>query len=84
MTEQRQKSSQGAPDKPRPPGQSNGTQDLWHYIGLGTQLALTVLLFVGIGYWLDERFGWSPWGIISFGLFGIAAGLYHFVKDALR
>jgi F0F1-type ATP synthase assembly protein I len=64
------------------PPQNLGNQDLWRYLGLGTQLALTVLLFLGIGWWLDWQFGWTPWGLMSMGVLGIAAALYHFLKEA--
>jgi ATP synthase protein I len=72
------------PEKPEQGRGATGGQDLWKYVGLGTQLAVTVILFVGIGWWLDQRYGWSPWGTLSLGMLGLAAGLYHFVKDALR
>jgi ATP synthase protein I len=70
--------------KKEPKSEGGGGQDLWKFVGAGTQLTVTVLLFVGLGYWLDQRYGWSPWGILSFGMLGVAAGLYHFVKDALK
>ena len=73
------------PDKPEQGrGATGGQQDLWKYLGSGSQLAVTVILFVGIGWWLDQRYGWSPWGTLILGMLGLAAGLYHFVKDALR
>ena len=59
-------------------------QDLWRYLGVGTVLALTVALFVGVGWWLDQRYGCSPWGVLVLGTLGVAAGMYHFIKDALR
>jgi len=61
-----------------------GQADLWKYVGLGGQLAVTVGLFVGVGWWLDQKFGWSPWAMITLGMLGIAAGMYHFVKDTLK
>jgi hypothetical protein len=69
---------------PQPPQPGDGGLDLWKFAGAGAQLAVTVLLFVGLGLWLDRRYGWSPWGGMIFGMLGVAAGLYHFVKDALR
>ncbi len=67
---------------PKPP--PSNQRDMWGYLGLGAQLAVTVLLFAGLGGWLDQRYGWSPWGLLTLGMLGVAAGLYHFLKDALR
>ena len=53
-------------------------------LGLGMQLALTVALFAGAGWWLDAKMGWSPWGAAGLGMIGLAFGLYQFVKDATR
>jgi F0F1-type ATP synthase assembly protein I len=53
-------------------------------LGLGMQLALTVALFAGTGWWLDAKMGWSPWGVAGLGMAGLALGLYQFVKDATR
>jgi len=72
------------PEKEPRKGAPADGQDLWRYLGLGTVLALTVALFVALGWWLDRRYGWSPWGVLVLGTLGVAAGLYHFVKDALR
>ena len=73
------------PEKPEADKQGYfGDQDLWRYVSLGTQLTVTVGIFVALGWWLDERYGWSPWGILVAGTLGVAAGLYHFVKDVLK
>jgi F0F1-type ATP synthase assembly protein I len=37
-----------------------------------------------MGYYLDSRFGWSPWGTISLTMLGVIGGLYLLIKDALR
>ena len=77
-------------DSPRTPekeprkGSPAASQELWRYLGLGTQFAFTVALFVALGLWLDHRYGWSPWGVLALGTLGVAAGMYHFLKDALR
>ena len=66
------------------PSQNSGNQDLWKYLGLGTQLTATVVLFVGAGWWIDAHFGCSPWGILVGGVLGIVAGLYQFLKAAVQ
>ena len=77
-------------DSPRTPekeprkGLPEAPQELWKYLGLGTQLAFTVALFVGLGWWLDQHYGWSPWCVLVLGTLGVVAGMYQFIKDALR
>ena len=71
------------PEKPEPHDQQNN-RDLGRYLSLGTQLAITVLLFVVLGWWLDRRYDWTPWGTLSLGSLGVLAGLHHFVKEAMR
>ncbi len=53
----------------------------WAYLNLGLQLAVTVSLFVALGYWLDGRYGWSPWCTLAGGILGSAAGLYFFIRE---
>lgn len=36
-----------------------------------------------IGYWIDGRFGTSPWGILGGVVIGIVGGLYNLVKESL-
>lgn len=77
-------------DSPRQPekeprkGAPPEGQELWRYLGSGSVLALTVALFVALGWWLDQHYGWSPWGVLVLGTLGVAAGMYHFIKDTLR
>jgi F0F1-type ATP synthase assembly protein I len=55
-------------------------RDAAPYLGLGTNLAITVLAGVGGGYWLDQRLGTRPWFLLFGGCFGVGAALYHFFK----
>lgn len=54
------------------------------YLGLGTQLAATMLLMFFIGYWLDGEFGTSPILVIIFSLLGGFAAIYNFIKTVLE
>lgn len=54
---------------------------VWRYAALGTQFAFTVAAGVLVGWWLDSKYGWSPWGMVGFGSLGIAAAFYHFLKE---
>jgi F0F1-type ATP synthase assembly protein I len=56
----------------------------WRYAGLGLQFAGTAGLFVFMGYKLDERQGWSPWGTVSLGMLGVIGGLYLLIKEVIK
>jgi len=73
------------PDKPDPENRNKGAGDpgIWRFFGMGIQLALTVAAFAALGWWLDGKFGWTPWGLLGFSLFGVAAGMYQFLKASL-
>ena len=46
------------------------------YMGLGLTLALSVLLFLGVGAWLDSRLGTGPLLLIVGAFVGAGAGFY--------
>ena len=50
------------------------------YLGLGTGLAVTLLLAVGAGYWIDKRFGTTPVFVLVGAAFGMFAVFYHLYK----
>jgi ATP synthase protein I len=50
------------------------------YLGIGTSLAVTVLLGTLGGYWLDGRFGTKPWLFLLGGVLGLGLALYQFFK----
>jgi F0F1-type ATP synthase assembly protein I len=43
-------------------------------------LAATVLLGLGVGYWLDRRLKTEPWFLFVGGVLGMALALYQFWK----
>ena len=53
------------------------------YLTLGIQLVVTILLCVYAGHWADGKFDTEPIFTLVGGLFGIAAGFYHFFKEVL-
>lgn len=36
------------------------------------------------GWWLEERNGWQPWGLLGGLLLGLAFGLYRMLREAKR
>lgn len=48
-------------------------------LGLGTTLAATVLAGLGVGYWLDRRWGTEPWLAFAGAVLGLMAAGVHFI-----
>jgi len=55
-------------------------KDSVSYLGMGTSLAVTLLLAVGAGYWIDKRFGTTPVFVLVGAAFGMFAVFYHLYK----
>ena len=49
-------------------------------LSIGWELASFTVLGFALGYWLDGRFGSSPWGVLVVTLLGIGLGLYRTVR----
>lgn len=47
---------------------------------VGWELAAFTGLSFWLGYWIDGRFGSSPWGVLVLTMAGIGIGLYRFVR----
>ncbi|NLE30027.1 MAG: AtpZ/AtpI family protein [Phycisphaerae bacterium] len=52
------------------------------YSGLGFELAGAVAIFCLIGYFVDQRWGTSPIGLITGAIIGIVGGMYLLIKEA--
>lgn len=52
------------------------------YLGLGFQLAATIVVMLFIGVWLDNQFGYNYTFTLIFGFIGMAAGMYNLIKTA--
>ena len=61
---------------------SKQKQVLMHYSHLGIQFALTIGLFTFLGYWLERRYGFVPWGIVAGVFLGFPVALYNLLKSA--
>jgi F0F1-type ATP synthase assembly protein I len=61
----------------------NVTKDFGPFLTLGLQLAISVVAFFFIGYWLDGKFGTSPWCTLGGALLGTAGGLFKFLREAI-
>ncbi|HOJ17895.1 MAG: AtpZ/AtpI family protein [Ignavibacteriales bacterium] len=59
-------------------------RDAAPYLGLGVQLAATVVIFVLIGDWIDTKSETKPLFLTVFSLFGISIGIYTLIKTVLE
>ncbi len=50
------------------------------YLNIGYVFAASIALLTWLGYWLDKKWGTSPWWILIGALLGVATGFYHFFK----
>lgn len=50
---------------------------------LGIQLVATILVFFGIGYWLDHHFHSGSLWMIVLTSFGVVASLVYFIVNVL-
>jgi len=50
------------------------------YLGIGTSLAVTVLICLWIGHAVDRRFGSEPVGILVGAVVGLAGAALHFYQ----
>lgn len=58
-------------------------RDAGPYLGLGLQLAATIVIFIYAGDWLDKKY--EQGGIITLisAFLGISIGLYNFIRTVL-
>lgn len=59
-------------------------KEIGPYLGLGTQLAATIILMFFLGRWLDEKFELEPILTILFSFFGGFAGIYNVIKSTIN
>lgn len=67
--------------------QDKPLRDYARYSGIGIQMAVSLGLPIYGGWWLDERYASSPWGIlggIAFGLLSIFSLLYKLTLQSGR
>ena len=61
-------------------GIAKSLRDVGPYLGLGLQLAATIVAFVLVGSWLDKKFSQKYIFTLIAGLLGIGIGLYNLIK----
>ncbi len=61
-------------------------QSLQPYLSLGLTIAVTIVVFLFIGHWLDSRWNTEPWLTLAGGIVGIFLGftyMYYTVRSLL-
>ena len=53
----------------------------WKHVFAGSTFAITIVLGVFAGVWIDGRYATDPWGVLGGTLFGVAAGFYNLIKN---
>jgi F0F1-type ATP synthase assembly protein I len=53
-------------------------------LNYGLYPAVGVLLGLGIGYWLDRKFGWGSKGMLTGAVLGMISGMYLLIKEGMR
>lgn len=61
-------------------GFANSLRDVGPYLGLGLQLAVTIVVMVLIGDWLDSKFKTNYLFTLIGGFVGIGVGMYNLIK----
>ena len=61
-------------------GIAKSFRDAGPYLGLGLQLAVTIVVMLLIGDWLDKKYGYKYLFTLIFAFIGISAGLYNMLK----
>jgi F0F1-type ATP synthase assembly protein I len=54
------------------------------FAGIGVQFALTILVFVFAGVWLDKRLGTSPWLLLLCVFAGAGGAFYSMYRMVTR
>ncbi|MHB8906084.1 MAG: AtpZ/AtpI family protein, partial [Melioribacteraceae bacterium] len=63
---------------------SQSFKNVGPYLGLGTQLAASIILMFFLGRWLDSKFNSTPLMILICSFIGGFAGIYNFIHTVLQ
>ena len=79
--DQSQESPSGAPRRGAAESEAQG----WYRMaGIGMEFIVAVILFGGLGWWLDRSFGTRPWLLLAGAGLGFAVGLWLMYKAARK
>ena len=61
-----------------------GSPSWMRYSLIGLELAGAIGGLAFVGYWIDGRFGTTPWGMLGGTVIGLVGGLYNLVRESLN
>lgn len=63
---------------------TNSYRSVGPYLGLGTQLAASIILMFFLGRWLDTKLNSTPLMVLVCSFIGGFAGIYNFIKTVIQ
>jgi ATP synthase protein I len=66
-----------------PSGPGRVFQQVGPYLGIGVEFTASILICLGIGWWVDQRYHTSPWLTLVGAFFGMAAGFYNLYRTVV-
>jgi ATP synthase protein I len=74
----------GGPASGPPDGKGvGGGPSVGEFAGVGLQFAVSILLFVFLGQWLDRRLGTAPWLLLAGVFLGSGASFYSMYRKLM-
>lgn len=70
--------------EPRKIARQSTMAQLAPLMGMGVQLAAAMVLFGGLGWWLDTVFATRPWLLAAGCLLGAAGGMISLIRTSLK
>ena len=61
-----------------------GRTEAGSFLTMGAQLAIAVVAFFFLGYWLDAQWNTRPWLAIAGAVIGAGGGLAKFIREAMK
>ncbi len=71
------------PEKPNSQDWMRAVREAGPYLGLGSQLAASVLFGVAAGHFADREFGTGPWLLLLGAVMGIAVAMIQLYRTEL-
>lgn len=68
------------PSSPKPP---DGGTSAGEFAGVGLQFAVSILVFLYLGQWLDRKLGTEPWLLIIGVFLGAGASFYSMYRKLM-
>lgn len=61
-------------------GLGRAFQQVGPYLSIGVEFAASILICLGVGWWVDQRLRTAPWLMLGGAFFGMAAGFVNLYR----